>query len=413
MKLVSKTALGLALAVGSVSMMAAPAMAQKKPKEEAAKAPNFKLSKEFRAAMAPVAAAHKAQDWPTMLTAADGIEAAATTPDEKYVLNQYRLEAAGKANNEAQQAKALDGMLATGLVPAADQGKFHFFAGRFALNAKNYAKAEAEFARAAQLNFQSTDLYLQQARLYSGQNKFAQAAASVDQAIKIEEATGKKAPEDWYKFGLGQAYKAKNDAEVGRWSMAHMKAYPSAENWRTTLVLYRDTQKLGSKVELDLYRLMRASKALAGEKDFYDYAYIAHQSGLPGEAKAAIEQMRASGTPSSAAGVTELYKEASARAAGDKASLANEEKNLKSGTQAAGVASAYLGYGDYAKAATLFQTALTKGGVDADEVNTRLGIALALQGQKEQAKAAFAKVTTPARAGVAKLWVTWLDNPVA
>lgn len=412
MKLVSKAALGLALALGSVSMMAAlPAQAQKDKKEKESKAPSLKLSKEFRAAMAPVDAAYKAGNFAGVLTAADAVEASATTPDEKYTLNQYRLDAATKAQDPKAQAKALDGMLATGLVPAADLGRFQFFAGKFAYEAKDYAKAEQAFNAAAAAGYTSTDLYLTQARLYSSQNKFQQSLASLEKAIAAEKAAGKPIPEDWYKFGYSQAYKGKMPAEFARWTSMHVKAYPTPQNWRTALVNYRDSGNLGGKVEIDVFRLMRASGALAGEKDHYDYAYVANQQGLPGEAKAAIDLLKAKG-PVTNRGINELYTEVSSKIAADKAGLAAEEKRAggaPNGVLAAGTGNAYLGYGEYAKAAALFQTALSKGGVDADEVNTRLGIALAMSGQKDAAKTAFANVKGT-RAGVAQFWTAWLEQ---
>lgn len=413
MKLVSKTALGLALALGSVSMVAVlPAHAQKEKKgKEAKAAPGLKLSKEFRAAMAPVDAAYKAGDFAGVLTAADGVEAAATTPDEKYTLNQYRLDAATKLRDAKAQARALDGMLATGLVPAADVGRFQFFAGKFAVDANDYPKAEAALNAAVAAGYSSTDLFLIQSRLYSQLNKFPLSLASLEKAIAAEKAAGKPIPEEWYKYGMSQAYKGKIGAEFAKWTAMHVKAYPTPQNWRSALVNYRDTQNLGGKIEIDLFRLMRATKSLAGEKDHYDYAYVANQQGLPGEAKAAIDLLKASSSVSNRS-INELYTEVSAKISGDKAGLAAEEKRASSapnGVLAAGTGNAYLGYGEYAKAAALFQTALGKGGVDADEVNTRLGIALAMSGQKDAALKTFASVKGP-RTGVAQFWITWLDQ---
>jgi hypothetical protein len=45
-------------------------------------------------------------------------------------------------------------------------------------------------------------------------------------------------------------------------------------------------------------------------------------------------------------------------------------------------------------------------------VNTRLGMALAMAGRKDEAKQAFSAVTGP-RAGLAKYWLIYLDHPVA
>ena len=50
-------------------------------------------------------------------------------------------------------------------------------------------------------------------------------------------------------------------------------------------------------------------------------------------------------------------------------------------------------------------------GVDADEVNTRLGIALARSGDKAGAKAAFAEVKGAPRSGIAALWTAYVDAP--
>ncbi len=72
---------------------------------------------------------------------------------------------------------------------------------------------------------------------------------------------------------------------------------------------------------------------------------------------------------------------------------------------------AYLGMGNWAKAIELYKVAMTKGGVDADVVNTHLGIALANSGDKAGAKAAFAAVKTAPRTDIASLWTVYLDNP--
>ena len=70
---------------------------------------------------------------------------------------------------------------------------------------------------------------------------------------------------------------------------------------------------------------------------------------------------------------------------------------------------AYLGYGEYAKAAELYRAALTKSGVDTNLANLRLGIALARSGDKAGATAAFNAVTGP-RADIAKYWLLYLST---
>ena len=86
---------------------------------------------------------------------------------------------------------------------------------------------------------------------------------------------------------------------------------------------------------------------------------------------------------------------ANAKVAGDQASLAAAERQAgasANGRVAMATADAYLGYGQDAKAVTLYRTALTKGGVDVDTVNTRMGIALLRSGDKVGARTAFTSV---------------------
>ena len=97
----------------------------------------------------------------------------------------------------------------------------------------------------------------------------------------------------------------------------------------------------------------------------------------------------------------------------DKASLPSGEADAAkaaTGKVAASVGDAYLSYANYAKAASMFELAKQKGGVDMDETNLRLGIAKTLGGDAAGAKAAFEAVQTGARKQVADLWLTYLAS---
>ena len=78
------------------------------------------------------------------------------------------------------------------------------------------------------------------------------------------------------------------------------------------------------------------------------------------------------------------------------------------GRAALGTADAYLGYGNWAKAAELYKVALAKGGVDAPTVNTRLGYSLGMTGDKAGAEAALKAVTGTPRDQLAKYYQIWL-----
>jgi Flp pilus assembly protein TadD len=74
------------------------------------------------------------------------------------------------------------------------------------------------------------------------------------------------------------------------------------------------------------------------------------------------------------------------------------------------LADGYYGHGNYSKAAELYRLGLQKGSVDSNLANTRLGIALAMAGQKAEAETAFNAVTGP-RKDLASFWTLWLSQP--
>ncbi len=167
---------------------------------------------------------------------------------------------------------------------------------------------------------------------------------------------------------------------------------------------------------LDLLRLMAASKSLQNAYSYNEYAESALKAGLPGEVKTLIDTGRARGEIN-ATSLVDVYRIATSSIDKDKASLPSSEKSAATaatGRPAANTANAFMGYGEYTKAADLYRVALQKGGIDADEVNTRLGIALARSGDKAGALDAFGKVGgTGVRKKIAELWTVWVNNPTA
>ena len=411
MKLVSSLALGAALMLGAAPNVALAA------KEKPAAAPSMTLSKEFRAAAGPAQAAIKAN--PAGADAAvTAAETAATTPDDKFVAAQLRLQVGGATKNQAMQQKAVIAMLSSGsALASADAPKLNFYAGQFAYLANDFPRAIQYLTEADRLGYKppEQDTYLLLAESNFKTNNVPLGLTFVDKAVAAKRAAGGKAPEAWYQRAASVAYKAKLNSESAKWTREQVRAYPSVDNWRSALVVYRDGATRDGNLNLDIFRLMRLTKSLAGERDYYEFASLATERGLPGEAKSIIDEgMATSAIPASSRALTELRGMASAKIAGDQASLAAAEKQAAAsatGRVASATADAYLGYGQDAKAIALYRTALTKGGVDTDAVNTRLGIALARTGDKAGARTAFSAVKG-ARADIAAFWLLWLDQQV-
>jgi len=308
-------------------------------------------------------------------------------------------------------------MVDTGLAPQDQVGQFATIVANNAIGAKDYdtALTYAEKANAVGYSPEQVKPIVAQAIWgKAGDNpaEIARGLAVFKEGVTAMKAAGQEPPVQWYQVGVSKAAQANLSTELKEWATMAYKAQPSGENLRTVLrVFQREHPDMTNRENLDLLRLMDVSGGLALKPDYLEYAEMAAKGGIYGEVKSAIDKGRANGTLTASDG-TELYTQANQRASGDKASLgsaATDAQKAANGKVASATADAYMGYGDYAKAAQLYELALQKGGVDVDEVNTRLGIAKAKAGDTAAAKTALAKVTTGARGGIAKLWIDYLD----
>ena len=429
MKTFSKVALAAALATATGGLtLAPPASAKDKP---APAGPKYSPDVVKAAQIAQPALA--AKNYAAAEPAIAQIDAAAKTDDDRYIasilrfqLEQQKVSDQLAANpnakvNDTAEAAPLDALLTNPKTPRDMIGKFAFRRGALSYNAKQYPLAIKYFEQAQAAGFNENDIgmLLVRARVESGDT--ASGLAALDAAIAKETAAGRKAPEDYYRYGIARANASKNQALTFEWLKKYVSAYPNPKNWRDVIVIY-GLQDRGSIVQLDnaqkldLYRLLRSAKALADQADYAEYAQKALDKGLPAESQTVLKEGAATGRLPSSSGYAATLASSVSQALRNEGSLAPLEKKAAAsadGKLAAQTAEAYLGADNNAKAIELYRLALQKGGVNADEVNTRLGIALARSGDKAGAKAAFALVTGAPRTGIANLWVSWMDSPSA
>src|SRR3954447_20985188 len=419
MNSVSRFALGVALTLGGASLVASPALAKKDPPAPAAQpAPGtrtYNLTKEERVALAPAQKAVTAKDWAAAQAALPAAQAAAQSPDAKYVVGQFILQIGIGLNNEAMQAQAVDALIASGGAQPSELPNLYRNQATLALRASppNSAKAESAYAKLIELVPNDPDTLVNLAKMKNDLRKPQEAVALLDRAIDAKRAAGQPVDESWYKYGLKIAYDNRMGPLAVKFSRGLVSAFPTKENWRDSLLVYRDYGNLDAAGKLDLLRLMRVSKALAGERDWYDYASTVNDAGFPGEAKAVLDEGVALHMvdPKKQA-FAELLRTASARLAGDRASLTADTARAMAaptGVTALKLGDAYYGYGDYAKAIELYRAAQSKGGVDASTVQLRLGMALAMAGNRAEAETAFHAVTG-SRADLAACWLSWLNQ---
>lgn len=424
MKRITNAFLAAALMAGvaPLALLPAPAAAQKKEKE--AKPADFKLSKEFREIAVKAQAAVSAKDTATADPLVAQMEAAAKSDDERYIAASTRLnvevlksQAAGGGATAGLKAP-LEALIAAPRTPQADKAKFAYQLGVMASNAKDNAGAATYFQQAQQLGYQDPNLPLNLVKLKMASGDVAGGQADLAKLIDAQVAAGQKPDEQLYRFAISQTHQKRMAADTQAWIRRYLSAYPTVKNWRDMVVFWgiqpQAVVATDKPQKVDLYRLLRTGKALADEYDYVIYAQYALDLGIPWESKAVLNEGKAAGKIAAGNATASGLLAAANTSIGNEGALTGLETRAKAaanGKLANSTADAYLGSGNWAKAVELYRVALQKGSVDADAVNTRIGIALANSGDKAGAKTAFETVKTPPRDGIAAMWLLFLDHP--
>lgn len=371
------------------------------------------LSRDENNAVRPLYTAVQAHDWPTAAAALPAAQAAVQSAPGKYLIGQLMLDMGRGTSDTHMQSQAVDYMIASGGAPAEVLPQLFGAQAAFFIDANNLAAAEAPLNRLLQLDPNNVERITQLGQVELRLGKRNEALALYRRALQLGEAGGQHAPEQVYRTLMAIAYEGRMAQPAIEQARALVAAYPTPENWQAALGVYNQLAGLAGPEQLDLYRFMRAAGALHDEHDYFEYAMAVNHGGFPGETKAVIEEGFGRNIFRQAvAEARQMLTAATARIAEDQASLPRLRTTAlaaATGQSARTTADAYFGYGRYAEAAELYRAALQKGGEDANLVNTRLGAALALAGQRPAAEAAFHAVTG-SRATLAQFWLLWLAS---
>jgi Tfp pilus assembly protein PilF len=417
----TRAALIAALITSGAAMLtvATPAAAQNAPAQQGEQAGQpaqpereYDLRRAERTALAPALTAIGASDWAAAQAALPAAQAAAQSPDAKYLVGQIMLRIGLGTENTQLQSQAVDALIDSGGAQAHELPRLYDNQMRFALQAGDTAKAERAMARIAELSPNDPNVIIRAADLRMQNNDVAGALQQYRRAMEVQQAAGQTVTEELRKRVLAIAYRQRLP-ETLTLARELVTAYPNPTNWRDALLIYRELGGVEQPLHLDFYRLMSAAQALTSERDYVEYAEAAQRGAMFGEVKSALEQgLARNAITGNAAYAREMLSAAERRIAEDRQSLPAERTRALAGNSGETIlrlADAYYGYGEYAQAAELYRAALEKGGVDANLVNTRLGAALARAGQRAEAEAAFQAVTGP-RAELASFWQLWLSR---
>ena len=413
-KFVSRAALlaGIAFGLtGGIAITAVPAVAKDKEAKDTKAAPP-KLSKAFMALAGPLQTdLGKAKDEASAAALKDRITAAlatAETPDDKFFAGQFAIQIGQTAKDNALMRTGLETVIASGKMTGTDLGKYNYFLGGMAFDAKDYVGARTAFTNAIAAGYLENDVQALLAETYFATNDNAKGMEQLNTAIAARKATGAPPPKEWYIRGLSVAYKAKAYDVAFSFGLGLVESYPSADNWADAIGLARTAGRFQAQETLDLMRLMDRTASYRDTSDYAEYLQAADARRAPAEVLKVLDEGVKSGKLQVGdVFVAENRTIAQSRLVADKASLPALERDA--GAASATVATvmaagdAFLSYDQSAKAEGFYTAVLAKPGVDTDRALTRLGIAQLDQGKFVEAQATFAKVGG-VRKPIAQLW---------
>ncbi len=409
----SRMALAVAImGMGTLSVTAvdAPAYAKKKKEEEE---PKQDFSDAFRKAFLPIqeAAAKEDADKAELLESMLAVESSVSTADDKMLFGNQLYSTALDLKNYAVASKGVEMMLDSGKVAEANLPQYNYIAGQLAYNAKDYDTSRSRLKQAIALGYEDSNAPVLVTQSYMLQDDNAAATSYAIETLESEIAAGKKPNEELINFAFSLAYNNDMYADAGKLALIYARYYPSEKSWQNAIGVERNLGNYEDSEVLDLMRLARAADAMSDARMYADYIDAANYRRLPAEVLVVAQEGVDKGLLSkSDAFVSEALKEGKDRSPGLRADLAALERDAKksgeTGSLAIAAGNAFLNFGESAKAAELYELALTRSDTDRGEALTRLGIAQVQAGDYAAAQTTFEKVEGK-RAPIAQLWAAY------
>jgi len=344
------------------------------------------------------------------------------TPYENYVLNRMKLSLATATNDDAGQTGALEAILASGKLPAADQANFtQALAGSY-YNAKNYPKA-IEWYTQFQSKFpqQASAVNAPLVRSYYLSGDYATSVKLLRPMIEAADQAGKAPASDELRMYASAANKVKDDAGY-LYGLEKLAAYYPTDDYWTDVISRGVFRRPGFNQDVfltDALRLQFASVQKMSPESYADLAELALKDGFPSEAKKVVDAGFAAGVLGSggnAAKDKQLRDRATREAANDAKNIASGEASAAKSKTGAGLVNlgwAYVSMDQFDKGIGFIEQGIAKGGLKSpDEAKLRLGMAYAQAGRKDQAIKTFETVKGSGGASdLAKYWILLMNHP--
>lgn len=324
------------------------------------------------------------------------------TPYENYMVLEMRGAAAMAAGDDATAAQAYESLLGSGRLSAEDEQRTTAALAGIYFQQKNYARAIAtaqRYQKAGGADPQMRTLLVQSWYL-SGD--CANVVTSLKSSVDAQTRAG-HTPDEAQLQLLGTCAQRVKDDTSYRAALEKLVAYyPKQSYWDDLFHAIRAKPGYSSRLDIDTYRLRRATGALNTAEDYMEMTQLAIVAGTTAEGKQVIDQGFTSGVLGrgpDAEREKRLQALAAKRAQGPVDS-ANPVAPVDAGFNLVFAGQAKQGIDQ-------MEDAIRKGGLDhPDQAQLHLGEAYYIAGEKARAVQAFRAVKgTDGSADLARLWL--------
>lgn len=278
--------------------------------------------------------------------------------DARHALATYELELGTRRRDDALRAKALEVLIASNASPDRLPG-YLATRGQIAFNVGDLMVAETFWSRLAVLSPANSDVLASLAQVRVAQKNFKGAERLLARAGALTRDAGGIPSEVWIRQRLSLAQQGRLLPAAVVAARELVTTYPSAENWRAALEVYRDLAMPSGSREIDLLRLMRQAGAFTRSAHYQRTAQLLERAGQIEEAKAVLREGVARGLLDPATSPTReiiatLERKGGATSAADVAGEGRGRSLVQAGVE-------HFRVGRKAEAESTFRAAISQG----------------------------------------------------
>jgi hypothetical protein len=323
------------------------------------------------------------------------------TPYETYMVESMRGAAAMAAGDSGTAIQAYETLLGSGRLSGEDEQRTTAALAGIYFQQKNYPQAIKIAQRYLKSGGGDPDMRTLLTQSYYLSGDCGQVVTTLKASVDAQTRAG-RAPDEGQLQMLGTCAQRVKDGAAYRDSLEKLVAYhPNPAYWDQLFQAIRSKSGYLSSLDVDMYRLRRATGTLTTADDYMEMTQLSIVAGTPAEGKQVIDQGFSSGVLGHDAGADrqKRLQALAAKRAQTPADAANPVAPLD-----AGMNLVYAGQAKQGLAA--MEAAIAKGGIDhPDAAQLRLGEAYYVAGQKARAVQIFKTVKgTDGSAELARLW---------